>query len=279
MPDESTEAIITVPFSWQDKRILKLIRRSFDGENVVATALAAYHGLTEIASDHQQDEFKTTIHHIAHRAGLSQRTTRRRIADLAGAGVITVTTPKLKSPSTYKLLPFDPDCPMTSTGCRAISNRLTTIGHSDPTIGHSDPTIGHSDLAIGQREGLAVAATRRIVRIELPLSKEKIQPPTLEQVKLESAKIGLPDAEAEKFINHYTSNGWKVGQNAMESWRHSLINWKARWQENSNQNRNAINRNFNKPNPRNAGLATNPSEQGKLLAAAVAARDSKHLPH
>ena len=29
----------------------------------------------------------------------------------------------------------------------------------------------------------------------------------------------------DKYLNHYESNGWKVGKNKMVSWRHSLANW------------------------------------------------------
>jgi uncharacterized protein YdaU (DUF1376 family) len=32
-------------------------------------------------------------------------------------------------------------------------------------------------------------------------------------------------AEAEKFINHYTGNGWKVGKNPMADWKAATRNW------------------------------------------------------
>lgn len=54
----------------------------------------------------------------------------------------------------------------------------------------------------------------------------KWQRPTTEQVKLAGVKMGLPEAECEKFFNYYESNGWKVGKNPMKSWPHALINWK-----------------------------------------------------
>ena len=33
------------------------------------------------------------------------------------------------------------------------------------------------------------------------------------------------NVNAEKFINHYEGNGWKIGKNKMVSWRHTLANW------------------------------------------------------
>jgi uncharacterized protein YdaU (DUF1376 family) len=40
-------------------------------------------------------------------------------------------------------------------------------------------------------------------------------------------KIGKDNAkiEAEKFVNYYESNGWKVGKNTMKSWTHAANNW------------------------------------------------------
>ena len=62
----------------------------------------------------------------------------------------------------------------------------------------------------------------------------RFQPPTLEIVKLECSKIGLPNIEAEKFVAYYESNGWKVGRNPMKRWQAALIHWRSNWQERNN---------------------------------------------
>jgi hypothetical protein len=40
-------------------------------------------------------------------------------------------------------------------------------------------------------------------------------------------RIGTEQAkvEAEKFVNYYTSNGWRVGKNPMKSWTHAANTW------------------------------------------------------
>ena len=51
---------------------------------------------------------------------------------------------------------------------------------------------------------------------------------TFEQVyEYMSLRIGTNQAkiEAEKFVNYYTSNGWKVGKNPMKSWGAAANNW------------------------------------------------------
>lgn len=50
--------------------------------------------------------------------------------------------------------------------------------------------------------------------------------PTIPEMKLHAAKIGLPESEVDKFFNYYESNGWKVGRNKMKSWRHAMVNWR-----------------------------------------------------
>jgi hypothetical protein len=56
----------------------------------------------------------------------------------------------------------------------------------------------------------------------------KFTPPTLEQVKIESLKISLPEIEADKFYSYFESNGWMVGRVKMKSWTAALNNWRLR---------------------------------------------------
>lgn len=53
--------------------------------------------------------------------------------------------------------------------------------------------------------------------------------PTLPEIRLQAAKIGLPDTEAELFFYHYQSNGWLVGKTPMKCWLSALSGWKVRW--------------------------------------------------
>lgn len=57
----------------------------------------------------------------------------------------------------------------------------------------------------------------------------KYTPPTLEMIKLQCVKIGLPEIEGEKFYSYYESNGWKVGKNKMVSWTNALNHWRLVW--------------------------------------------------
>lgn len=55
--------------------------------------------------------------------------------------------------------------------------------------------------------------------------------PSLDEIRLQADKIGLPEVEAERFYNHYMANGWRIGKSRMVSWTHAMAGWKIRWQE------------------------------------------------
>lgn len=54
--------------------------------------------------------------------------------------------------------------------------------------------------------------------------------PDRESVNSEFAKAGMPFTEAEKFWNHYESNGWKVGKVPMKSWKAAITNWRLNYE-------------------------------------------------
>jgi hypothetical protein len=105
------------PFCWQDKRILARIRQECQD---VDTALGVYNALTVVASDTRSNQFATTHAWLASLSGLGERTVRTRVHDLARIKVIAVSTPKMKAPSTYTLLPFGNSCPSSGNGCRTF---------------------------------------------------------------------------------------------------------------------------------------------------------------
>ena len=84
-----------------------------------------------------------------------------------------------------------------------------------------------ANAGVTQSEAEAEAEAKAIEHISAaPRVRAKFEPPTLESVQLQAAKIGLPPTEADKFFNYYTANGWRVGRNPMKSWPHALANWK-----------------------------------------------------
>lgn len=49
--------------------------------------------------------------------------------------------------------------------------------------------------------------------------------PTLEEVEIFATSLGKSLEFAQKFFYHYEMNGWKVGKNAMKSWKAGIHYW------------------------------------------------------
>ena len=49
--------------------------------------------------------------------------------------------------------------------------------------------------------------------------------PDVEQVKEYATGYGMPEFDAQGFVDYYESNGWKVGRNPMKDWKAAVRNW------------------------------------------------------
>src|SRR5690242_17651712 len=94
-----------IAWCWADKAALRKIRDAFDASNEVCSALSVYLALCEISSDTNAPEFTTTHAWVARLSGASVSTVKKRLRVLAQIGLLEITTPSLRAPSTYKLLP------------------------------------------------------------------------------------------------------------------------------------------------------------------------------
>lgn len=93
----------------------------------------------------------------------------------------------------------------------------------------------------------------------------RFAPPSLEEVKLNGAKIGLPDSECVNFHAYYESNGWRVGRNPMKSWNGAMIHWRSNWKARNNGNSTQTYRGSPEVNPRNAGCCPSKTDYGDAV--------------
>ncbi len=87
--------------------------------------------------------------------------------------------------------------------------------------------------------------------------------PDMPELELYASKIGLPITEALAFLDHYESNGWRVGRNPMRNWQATMRKWFHNWKNGTYANRNTRQKN----NGRNAGTA-NEGRAGEYAGAA-----------
>ena len=67
-------------------------------------------------------------------------------------------------------------------------------------------------------------------------SRRKLTRPSLEQVK-EYCKERKNEVDAQQFLNHYESNGWKIGKVPMVDWKASVRTWEKNDQKNKPNSR------------------------------------------
>lgn len=60
--------------------------------------------------------------------------------------------------------------------------------------------------------------------IDEPQKTKRFTPPTLEEVEDYCLERGN-SVDPERFIDYYTSNGWKVGKNTMKDWKAAVRTW------------------------------------------------------
>lgn len=63
--------------------------------------------------------------------------------------------------------------------------------------------------------------------LEVEPSQKRFRPPTLEEVKLVTAKTGLPESDAVWFWNKCEGNGWTNGGEKIKRWPNVIAAWKA----------------------------------------------------
>lgn len=110
-------------------------------------------------------------------------------------------------------------------GTTQVPIQGTTIGTTIGTI--QGTTIGTSE-ARREKKSIEEYNTLSDERVSAhPRTREKKRdfvPPTVEEVRAYCIERGN-NVDPERFVNHYTANGWKVGKNPMKDWKAAVRNW------------------------------------------------------
>jgi len=102
-----------------------------------------------------------------------------------------------------------------SSAQTSIEHALNTRTTNDElNINHKPLNINHKPLNINQELVVKDTGTKA----------KRFMPPTLDQVHF-YCNERLNNVDANKFIDHYTSNGWLVGKNKMKDWKAAIRTW------------------------------------------------------
>lgn len=62
------------------------------------------------------------------------------------------------------------------------------------------------------------------IKADKPPTRHRFSPPTVDEVKKYCREQGY-SVNADRFVDHYESNGWMVGKNKMKDWKAAVRNW------------------------------------------------------
>lgn len=116
------------------------------------------------------------------------------------------------------------ESPETDAPGRADHNGMSTetLHASSETLQARPETLQAEAVEEVEAEEVAPSEVDKPANPRAPMKR-----PTLEEVQACIAERGY-NVDAELFMNHYESNGWKVGKNPMKSWRAALVTWQKR---------------------------------------------------
>lgn len=106
-------------------------------------------------------------------------------------------------------------------------NKVSNNKYSIITITNYDQyQANHKQTTNKQQSSNNLATTPNNVNNENNVSR-RFTPPTKDELvgAFVRKNAARPANEAERFLNFYGSNGWKVGKNKMRSWPHAVGNW------------------------------------------------------
>ena len=97
---------------------------------------------------------------------------------------------------------------------------------SDTTGNHSLPNDTKNTEAEAEAEGEGEG-----YKADKPPSCSRFSTPTIDEVRAYCAEKGYT-VDADRFVDYYTSNGWKVGKNPMKDWKAAVRTWNGKEQPN-----------------------------------------------
>lgn len=90
-----------------------------------------------------------------------------------------------------------------------------------------------STIVENNKENNTSTNNKEINNNKLLFTKKNFKKPTLDEVQ-QYCSERKNNISAEKFIDYYESNGWKVGRNSMKDWKATIRNWEKNQQEKQN---------------------------------------------
>jgi len=152
----------------------------------------------------ERGEILTSIRTLAQQSHTSEKSVRNFLKHAKVDGMIL---PKKGTVATHFIV----------LNYNDLQEQQSTEGHTEGTARAQQ---GHYHKKLRSKEG------KNIEQIDsVSMRSRAFTRPSLQEILGYFLHLGSTADEANKFYDHYTANGWKVGKNAMKDWKATARNW------------------------------------------------------
>jgi hypothetical protein len=132
---------------------------------------------------------------------------------------------KLKSTSDLTIKPTNRNSLITVTGWASYQDRDEKVTSQITSQPPSKQPTDNQQITTNNNVNNETSSSKDRAK-----PKKRFTPPAIQEVKDYFIKLNSSDAhsQAERFVNHYESNGWQVGKNKMKCWKAAVRNWMTR---------------------------------------------------
>ena len=185
------------------------------GPEAGATALCVWYRLCLEAFRQNTASPAVSLRRLARETALGLRTVQRRVADLERLGFVS--TAHTTAPGTGNLATtftlnrgFYSQPPCSHNGHTLWPMMQDVIGYTFQDCIQESVKRNTPPLSTGDAPGGAARA--------------RFTPPTLDDVTAYCLERGN-SVDPQRFVDHYTANGWRVGRNPMRDWKGAVRTW------------------------------------------------------
>ena len=152
----------------------------------------------------ERGEILTSIRTLAQQSHTSEKSVRNFLKHAEVDGMIL---PKKGTATTHFIV----------LNYNDLQEQQSTEGHTEGTARAQQ---GHYHKKLRSKEVKNIEQTDSV-----SMRSRAFTRPSLQEILDYFTELGSTADEANKFYDHYTANGWKVGKNAMKDWKATARNW------------------------------------------------------
>lgn len=94
-----------------------------------------------------------------------------------------------------------------------------TDGYTSMHMVQSDAPIHSSPI-----QSFPLPSSNKEIKADKPPTRKRFAPPTVDEVRAYCTEKGYT-IDPQRFVDYYTSNGWRVGKNPMKDWKAAVRTW------------------------------------------------------